>query len=106
MPNKRRRWQHRLVILVYRVVRWAQRRLPPGIRTGIGLLFIVGGIFGFLPILGFWMAPVGVAITVTDFPPARRRMERWLNETRKRYHMDLLNGAAGDARDLDSASRD
>lgn len=92
MPKKRRRWQHRLVIASYRVVRWAQRRLPPGIRTAIGLLLMVAGLLGFLPILGFWMLPLGLAITISDFPPLRRRMERWLNETRNRYHMDLLNG--------------
>ncbi len=92
MPKKRRRWQHRSVIFIYRVVRWAQRRLPPGLRTAIGLVLMAAGLLGFLPILGFWMFPLGVAIAVTDFPPLRRRMERWLNETRRRYHMDLLNG--------------
>jgi predicted PurR-regulated permease PerM len=92
MP-KRRRWQHRLVIVSYQVVRWAQRRLPPGIRSAIGILLMVGGLLGFLPILGFWMLPLGAAILVSDFPPLRRRMERWLNETRHRYHMDLLNGS-------------
>ena len=92
MPKKRRRWQHRSVIALYRVVRWAQRRLPPGLRTAIGLVLMAAGLLGFLPILGFWMFPLGVAVAVTDFPPLRRRMERWLNETRRRYHMDLLNG--------------
>ncbi len=92
MPKKRRRWQHRLIIVSYRVVRWAQRRLPPGIRTAIGLALMAGGLLGFLPILGFWMFPIGVAIAITDFPPLRRRAEKWLNETRHSYHMDLLNG--------------
>ena len=50
---------------------------------------MIGGMLGFLPILGFWMFPLGVAVVAADFPPLRRRMERWLNETRKRYHIDL-----------------
>lgn len=87
---KKRRWQHRLVIASYRVVRWAQRRLPPGIRSALGLTLMAAGVIGFLPVLGFWMAPLGAAIAIADFPPLRRRMERWLNETRYRYHMDLL----------------
>lgn len=79
------------MIVAYRLVRWAQRRLPPGVRTLLGILIMAGGLLGFLPILGFWMFPLGAALAITDFPPLRRRMERWLNDTRRRYHMDLLN---------------
>lgn len=32
---------------------WARRHIPPGLRTLVGLALIVGGIFGFLPVLGF-----------------------------------------------------
>ena len=40
-----------------------QFRLPQSrfLRLLIGIGFIVGGILGFLPILGFWMIPLGVA---------------------------------------------
>jgi hypothetical protein len=90
MP-KHRHWRHRLVIATYRLVRWAQRRLPPGVRSLVGILLMAGGLLGFLPILGFWMFPLGLALAIADFPPLRRRMERWLNDTRRRYHMDLLS---------------
>jgi hypothetical protein len=56
----------------------------------LGIVLCVFGFLGFLPILGFWMFPLGVALVVSDFPPLRRRLEQWLNETRRRYHMDLL----------------
>lgn len=91
MP-KNRHWRHRLVIVTYRVVRWGQRRLPPGVRTLVGVLLMIGGVLGFLPVLGFWMFPLGLALVIADFPSLRHRMERWLNDTRRRYHMDLLNG--------------
>ena len=87
---KKRRWQHRLVIASYRVMRWTQRRIPPGIRSAVGILLMSAGLLGFLPVLGFWMMPLGAVMTISDFPPLRRRTERWLNETRRRYHMDLL----------------
>ena len=88
--TKKRNWRHRLVIVTYRLVRWSHRRLPPVVRSLLGLLLMAAGVVGFLPVLGFWMFPLGVALVISDFPPLRRRLERWLNETRQRYHMDML----------------
>ena len=66
---------------------WGRDRVPPGVRTLIGALLMVGGVFGFLPILGFWMFPLGLAFVALDFPPARR----WLDG-----RMVRLQEAAGD----------
>ena len=55
-------------------------RLPMGVRTLVGIALMIGGVFGFLPILGFWMIPTGVAILSLDFPPLHRRILRWLDE--------------------------
>ena len=49
-------------------------RVPPGLRLALGILLIIGGIFGFLPILGFWMIPLGVAVAALDVVPAWRRL--------------------------------
>lgn len=57
----------------------AVRRLPPVVRSGAGALFVVGGVFGFLPILGFWMIPVGCVLIATDIPPLRRPILKWLS---------------------------
>ena len=62
----------------YRVLFWAKTRLPPGVRSLLGLLFMVGGVFGFLPVLGFWMFPLGLALIALDLPPTRRFIERWM----------------------------
>ena len=48
------------------VIRWVQIHVPIGLRTVLGLLLVVGGIFGFLPILGFWMIPLGIAVVAID----------------------------------------
>lgn len=53
-------------------------RLPPGVRSLVGLVLIGGGVLGFLPVLGFWMLPMGVAILSIDVPPLRRRLEAWV----------------------------
>ena len=50
------------------------------VRMGAGFLLVLGGVFGFLPILGFWMIPLGLVILSVDMPAvrrARRRMEVW-----------------------------
>lgn len=39
---------------------------------------MVGGVFGFLPILGFWMLPLGMALIALDLPPTRRFIEGWM----------------------------
>ena len=43
------------------------------VRIGLGVaLVILGGFFGFLPVLGYWMVPVGFLILATDVPVIRR----------------------------------
>ncbi len=40
-------------------------------RMIVGVVLIILGIFGFLPILGFWMIPLGIAVLAFDFEFAR-----------------------------------
>jgi hypothetical protein len=50
------------------------------LRIALGILLCVAGMLGFLPILGFWMIPLGLAVLSVDFAPARRlrrRFEVW-----------------------------
>lgn len=62
------------------------------IRIPLALLLIVGGVLGFLPILGFWMLPLGLLLLAVDLPflkaPVARTMvrveHRWRNWRRKR----------------------
>jgi|AACY02.3.fsa_nt_gi Putative transmembrane protein (PGPGW). len=46
------------------------------LRLGIGIALIAGGILGFLPVLGFWMIPLGVAVLAYDVPAAERLRRR------------------------------
>jgi hypothetical protein len=61
-------------------VRLGRWHLPlPGsamLRILIGCLLILGGCLGFLPVLGFWMIPVGVVVLSIDLPAARRLRRR------------------------------
>ena len=46
------------------------------LRVLLGIGFILGGIFSFLPVLGIWMLPLGLLILSIDFPPVRRFRRR------------------------------
>jgi hypothetical protein len=48
----------------------------PLLRILLGIVLVLGGFLGFLPILGFWMVPVGLAILAIDIPPVRRLQRR------------------------------
>ena len=39
---------------------------------------MIGGVFGFLPILGFWMLPLGVAFIALDLPFTKHKIEDWM----------------------------
>jgi hypothetical protein len=55
-----------------RIQVWTGRRLPPGLRLLAGLALMIGGVFGFLPVLGFWMIPLGAAVAALDVMPIVR----------------------------------
>ena len=67
LPHRVRRSYEWLIKPQARLVRWP-----------LGIALIVGGIFGFLPILGFWMAPLGALLIGEDIPPVRRATLRLL----------------------------
>ncbi len=47
-------------------------------RVALGLALIGGGVLGFLPILGFWMIPLGLLVLSFDLPQVRRWRRRFL----------------------------
>jgi hypothetical protein len=47
------------------------------LRIAIGGVLIFFGVFGFLPVLGFWMIPAGLLILSVDVPRVRRWRRRF-----------------------------
>jgi hypothetical protein len=37
------------------------------VRIPTGVLLVLGGLVGFLPLVGFWMVPLGLAVLAIDF---------------------------------------
>ena len=60
-------------------VAWVRAHVPRGLRLVLGILLILGGIFGFLPVLGFWMVPLGVLVAAMDI----KLIRRWLRRRRR-----------------------
>jgi hypothetical protein len=55
---------------------WLLRRIVRGLRILLGILLIIGGLFGFLPIVGFWMLPLGAIVLAREVPAVARLLER------------------------------
>lgn len=70
------------------------RRLPPRmgdtvtyllrpssrwVRIPSGALLVVGGVFSFLPVLGIWMLPLGLALLAEDVPALRSSRSKVLD---------------------------
>jgi hypothetical protein len=66
-------------------VRWLRRirgRAATVVRIPVGIVLILAGFVGFLPILGFWMVPLGLALLALDVPFLRGPLARvlaWIN---------------------------
>ena len=69
----------RLKVKAKSFLAWVKHTVPPGLRLVVGIVFIIGGVFGFLPILGFWMIPLGIAIALMDIKPIWNAIRDRLN---------------------------
>ncbi len=59
-----------------RFVRGLRRPGMRWIRRPLGVLLVIGGVLGFLPVLGFWMVPFGLLLLAEDYPPLQRPIRR------------------------------
>jgi len=69
--------------------------MPASGRTIIGFLLLIGGILGILPVLGFWMIPLGLLVLSIDWPWARRSylsIVVWLRKKRDRRRQKKRSG--------------
>lgn len=57
---------------VARAIRWLRKPESRWIRIPLGLLLIAGGVFGFLPVLGFEFIPLGLLLIAQDVPFLRK----------------------------------
>jgi hypothetical protein len=63
---------------VSRAIRWLRDPEARWIRLPIGLLFILGSMLWFLPVLGIEMLPIGLMLIAQDVPFLRRPVGRFM----------------------------
>ena len=76
---------------VQRAVAWLRQPRRRWVRLPLSFLLIFSGLLGFLPILGFWMLPLGLLLLAEDVPTLKRPTMRalgasqdWWDRRRKR----------------------
>lgn len=70
---------------------WLRQPHLVWLRVPLAIVLICGGVLGFLPLLGFWMVPLGAVLLSQDVPfmrgPTMRALgavQRWWSRIRRR----------------------
>ena len=85
---------------VARAIRWMRNPKAKWVRLPLGILLVVAGFFGFLPVLGFEFIPLGLLLIAQDLPFLRkpvaratlwlearwRDLKRWWQQRRSHHH--------------------
>lgn len=88
MPRNERRFARQIARLERAMPRLGST-LKPGsrVRLPLAIALIIGGCLSFLPILGFWMLPLGLVLLAIDLPVFRPlasggmvRFRQWLRQ--------------------------
>jgi hypothetical protein len=115
--NQHVTWQESLVTEQHKIeldqhFAWFEGKLPPKLarfvawlrkpssrlaRIPLAILFIVGGVFSFLPVLGLWMLPLGLLLVAQDVPALQKPMSRMLGWIKRKWEarterLDSSNG--------------
>ena len=64
--------------------RWLLKPESRWARIPAAILLILGGLLGMLPLLGFWMLPLGFILIAEDLPIVRRGVARVLEGLERR----------------------
>jgi hypothetical protein len=84
---------HRLPQRIRSGVHWVRQPSGRWLRIPVGSLLTLGGILGFLPLVGFWMLPLGLALLADDVPLLRSLRSRVLDWVEHRHPNWIDDGA-------------
>jgi hypothetical protein len=84
---------NRLPKRVRSTVRFVRQPSARWLRIPTGVLLTVGGVLWFLPIVGLWMLPLGLALLADDVQPLRSLRSRTLDWVEHHRPDWLANGS-------------
>ena len=73
------RLERRLPNRLAKAAAWVRAPQSRVVRLPVGIALVAGGTVGFLPVVGFWMLPAGLAMIAKDVPPLRPPLARLLD---------------------------
>jgi hypothetical protein len=75
------------------LVRWLRKPGSGLVRIPLGIVLILCGVVGFLPILGFWMVPLGFLVLAIDVPFVRPPLIKLLDWVEQKWPAPKSPGA-------------
>jgi hypothetical protein len=81
------RLQAKLPGSLARAMAWLLSPAAVFLRLPLGILFVIGGIFAFLPVLGVWMLPLGILLIAVDVRPVRRWVVHFWPKVEARWRL-------------------
>jgi hypothetical protein len=85
LDRKIDRFADRLPAWAGNFVRWLSGPSSRFVRIPLALALIAGGFVGFLPILGFWMIPLGLLLLAQDVPFIRLPVLRFVSWVERKW---------------------
>lgn len=79
------RFERRLPAWAGKFVGWLRQPGTRWVRLPLGIVLILAGIVGFLPVLGFWMVPLGLVVVAKDVPPLQPALVRLLDWAERKW---------------------
>ena len=68
LNDQLRKFEARLPEKLARFLRWLRQPHVIWVRVPFAIFFILFGLVGFLPLVGFWMIPIGLLLLAEDVP--------------------------------------
>ena len=68
-----------------RFVGWLRKPSSRLVRIPLAVLLMGGGVFGFLPVLGLWMLPLGLVLFAQDIPVLQKPTARMLGWAERKW---------------------
>ena len=85
LDNHLEQFERRLPESMRGLVRWLRKPGSGLVRVPLGIVLILCGFVGFLPLLGFWMVPLGFLVLAIDVPLVRPPLIKLLDWVERKW---------------------